>query len=146
MALDREKRFYWILRFFKKIYGSSSPATSRTPMSAPDAAKEGDTWLDWLFTQITMAWSWGVPCCFWSPIRCSGFCWTKWNRQFVSIIMWAACNQLCWGLALSHNQLTMYNAFYELLFSKCCYVYPFFIKVTLSLRQLVLWAMPGNLS
>lgn len=28
------------------ISGSSTPATSRTPPSAPDAAKEGDTWLD----------------------------------------------------------------------------------------------------
>lgn len=34
--------FIECLDFFL-ISGSSTPATSRTPMSAPDAAKEGDT-------------------------------------------------------------------------------------------------------
>lgn len=39
----------------------------------------------------------------------------------------------------------MYNAFYELLFPKCCYVYPFLIKVALSSRQLAPRAVSGDL-
>lgn len=35
--------FIECLGFFFLLSGSSTPATSRTPMSAPDAATEGDT-------------------------------------------------------------------------------------------------------
>lgn len=126
IALDREKCFLLnALEFL--ISGSSTPATSRTPPSAPDAAKEGDTWLDWLFTHITKAWSWGGPRCCWPPPGCSGLCRIKRSRWLWAL--WcAAHNQLCRGPARSIYQLTVYNAFYELLFCKCCYVSPFFNK------------------
>lgn len=106
--------FYWMLRFFL-ISGSSTPATSRTPMSAPDAAKEGDTWLDWLFTQITKAWSWGVPSCCWSPHGCSGLSRIKWTGgcECCDVQPTTSC---AGGLPFPYYQLTVYNAFYELLF------------------------------
>lgn len=127
----RQKCFYWMLGIL--TIGSGTPATSRTPLSAPEAAKEGATWLTGLFTHDkSLKLRRPRPLLasarvFWVAVVLggTGSCEQAWDaepttrtRPPFSTVSW-------------QHVLPFMNS------CKCCYVYQFLIKI-ISLEQLLL--------